>query len=1201
MAIERVNSVFDVPELKQEFDFFIKGMEGNQAAIVSLYKTIEGYKGANFKTLTSETEKLTVAVTENAASLSKAEAAEKKYQEAMARSTMETVQFAKTNVNLQKTYQDMSGSVEQNIRLQIRYKKEMEELKNQQKELSKAFGGTTESSAKLAAKQIEVARAIEENKAASAELGRTIRLQVKEQIAAGGSLDEMKAKYDRLFQVMRGLSDSDRDSAIGQQLNADLEALSNNINEIQKKAGDFSKNVGRYQGSLAEPFKVLADELVKIRAQLSNMDQGSAGFDELIKQEKLLSQLTDGLNKEFSSTTMEIRALQKAAVTLGMEFGNNTEVFQKFKDQVGGAVDSMGDIQAQVKLAASDTRALDGMIGAAEGLAGAYSVAEGSAALFGNSSEALMQTMVKLQAVMSILQGLQAIRNAMQKESAAMDFLSTVRLKALAVAQTIYAGAVRVSSMAMTGFAKAILLTGIFTLIPLLAVAAKALYDFARASGDAAKEQERANEVSLAAVDSYAKEQVQLQQLTAKVKEGGLSFQEKQKVLKDYNETFGESIGKAKTFEEAEKNLITLGPAYIEMLQLQAEAHAAFDLAVEETKKKLKTQQEGPELGIMGSISASVRSAFGGIDAGFAYAIDKQQEQVKESETAAASFLKIQEDSQAKADAIKKKYGFKSEEDQKKVTKSGEDQAKKRADIAKREAQAIYETEMQALQMKADANKKVAESDTAMFTERIMALQDFQSLQEQIIKKERDFLLSNSDLTNNERAKITQDAQFKLADIVTQGFELRSAIRNQQLEKEKAEMEAMAQEMAELPEKLRAQATTSEETRSIADVLIPNDAELTERLAALTGRLKNQEITYEEYLSGVDELNEEYARRELSRQEQVLQGIISILQNQGVDVTDELTKLNDIKRQIYEKDAKNFADAEKTKEEKAKESMAKTISVMEQLGEISNNLFSAVGEALSIGFDKQKVAVEDLETTQQKAYENEVARINTSTATEAEKADKLKILEAERMAQKEANERKQRKIETERAKWQKAQDISSIISGTALAVVRTLAQGGPFAIALSVAVGALGAAQLARAIAAPLPKFEKGTDSAPGGYAITDEKGAEMYIEPGGKTYLGSDQGPVMRYLKPGTKVIPHNEVNQAMQAAMMANTARQLQAMNGYEKERESRVLDEIKEAIMMQTDATIREMRRSKKQTKLVNNIDLGWGSYIQQKTFN
>lgn len=1202
--IEKINSVFEIESLKSEFDFFVKGMEKAQSNVVELYKSIEQYKGTGLKTIAQDQQAAVESSTKAQAAADKLAEAQRRAEEAMKRTTMASVQVRQSNVDISKTYQDMSGSLEQNIRLQLRYKKEIEDLKAQQKELSKSFGGTKQSAAGLQAKQIEITKSIEEIKQASTELTRTIRLQVKEQNAAGGSLDEMKAKYDRLFQVLRGLNDSDRNSEIGSQLNKDLEELSHRINEIQKSAGNFSGNVGRYAGSLGGAFGVLTDELTQIRGQLANMDVNSAGFDELIKQEKLLTKLTEGLNKEFSSVTTEVRALQKAAATVGVEFGNTSEFFKRFQDEVGAGVDAVGDIQSQIKLAASDTRTLDGMIGAAEGLAGAYTAAEGAAALFGGENEQLMQTMVRLQAVMSILQGLQAIRNAMQKESAAMDFIATARLKALTIAQRVYAMAVGTSTGAMGQFRKALLLTGILTILPLLAMGAKALYDMSKASEEAARKQKLLNDVNDKAIDGYVEQKVKLEQLTTTVKKGGLTFDEKKKVLKQYNETFGETIGQAKTFEEAEKKIINLGPAYIQMLQAKAEGQAAFALAVEASKNALLSEQKGAEDSVNFFTKSFIKLArIGRGDA------EKQIKAVNErnianDKSAAAELLQISEERFAKADELLKANGFKEEGANNASVKSAEDAANKRKDIAARELKALFEMEQARNKLRSDAAKRIVDSDTEMYTARLMALNDFAINEQAIIEREKEFLLKNADLTKTEREKIEFDAQVKLADLTREGFEIRASIRTAQLAKEKEEMEKFAADMAALPEKIRSQTTETETNRSIANLFVPNDAELTEAIDMLTKKLKQREITYEEYQKEVEKINTEFAKRELSRQESLMQGIISILQAKGVDVTKEQEALNQIKRQLYEADAAAFKKNEEDKTKSAETAMKKIADGLQMMQQLQQNVGNIIGELFSISLDKQAVAVTELENRQAQAYENEVARIAASTLSEEQKANRLQILEAERMAQKEANDRKQRRIDVERAKFQRAQDIANIITGTAVAVVGALG-AKPFTpanIILAASIGALGLAQLARAVATPLPKFAEGTESSPAGWAITDEKGAEMYIEPGGKTYMGSNAGPVMRYLKAGTKIVPADEVNQAMNQAMMAATARQLGIVAGYQKESDNeKALHEIREAIMLQTDVTIREMKSQKKATKVINQIDMGWNSYIQQKTFN
>ena len=93
---------------------------------------------------------------------------------------------------------------------------------------------------------------------------------------------------------------------------------------------------------------------------------------------------------------------------------------------------------------------------------------------------------------------------------------------------------------------------------------------------------------------------------------------------------------------------------------------------------------------------------------------------------------------------------------------------------------------------------------------------------------------------------------------------------------------------------------------------------------------------------------------------------------------------------------------------------------------------------------------------------------------------------------------------------------------------------GPQGIPLSIAAGITGALQLAKAIATPLPQFADGTEDAPGGWAITDERGPEGYELPDGRKFIGSNDGPTLRYLPKHTKVIPHDEMIQMSTYSMM-------------------------------------------------------------------
>lgn len=120
-------------------------------------------------------------------------------------------------------------------------------------------------------------------------------------------------------------------------------------------------------------------------------------------------------------------------------------------------------------------------------------------------------------------------------------------------------------------------------------------------------------------------------------------------------------------------------------------------------------------------------------------------------------------------------------------------------------------------------------------------------------------------------------------------------------------------------------------------------------------------------------------------------------------------------------------------------------------------------------------------------------------------------------------EKKAKELRKKEAASKKKQAIFNIGLDTAQAIMGLWVKPGfPAAIPLVAAVGALGIAQMAIAASRPLPSFYVGTDNAPEGYANTDEFGAELHLDKDGRIKdLGSNNGPRIKYLESGDKIIP--------------------------------------------------------------------------------
>jgi hypothetical protein len=78
---------------------------------------------------------------------------------------------------------------------------------------------------------------------------------------------------------------------------------------------------------------------------------------------------------------------------------------------------------------------------------------------------------------------------------------------------------------------------------------------------------------------------------------------------------------------------------------------------------------------------------------------------------------------------------------------------------------------------------------------------------------------------------------------------------------------------------------------------------------------------------------------------------------------------------------------------------------------------------------------------------------------------------------------------------------------------------------MSIAVGLIGAAEIAYISSQNVPQYWTGTENAKEGWALTQERGAEVITDKSGKIKtLGNDKGAQMTYMSAGDKVYKSHE-----------------------------------------------------------------------------
>jgi len=175
---------------------------------------------------------------------------------------------------------------------------------------------------------------------------------------------------------------------------------------------------------------------------------------DVTKEIALEVSLKDSTSAGTQSAKQRLREMQKELIAMAEAGQQGTDSFKRLEQQAGRLKDEINDVNQRVKNLASDTKRIDAFVGAVQGIAAGFQIAQGAAALFGDENEDLQKAMLKVQGAMALANGVQQVANLLQKESAVMMGINTA-------ATNLYTVAVGTATGAMRAFRIALLATGI--------------------------------------------------------------------------------------------------------------------------------------------------------------------------------------------------------------------------------------------------------------------------------------------------------------------------------------------------------------------------------------------------------------------------------------------------------------------------------------------------------------------------------------------------------------------------------------------------------------------------------------------------------------------------------------------------------------------------------------------------------------------
>lgn len=602
-------------------------------------------------------------------------------------------------------------------------------------------------------------------------------------------------------------------------------------------------------------------------------------------------------------------------------------------------------------------------------------------------------------------------------------------------------------------------------------------------------------------------------------------FLDKDKVLKQYNETIGLTTGTVKNLDEAEKELTANADKFIQMTLYKAAAQIALDEAAKkayesEISRRKKLEDFGDsflDANVSGARSEDqYRSQQANI---INNRKRRQQEEIKISEDEKNKQISIAKDFQKQAADIARESGYdffggKFDKKEKKGKKEKIDTSE-------------FDVQKSMLEGIAREAKRNIDNEKNDFETRLQALDTYNSASQELIKNDLGKKVKLAKGNKDEIKALNIDAQNQYDDLLADGVQKEIKIREDAQKTLVKNFNDGIKELAELGK-------TAVGKQAIANAQAQEELSkgIDSTLEALANQYAKGDITREEYdarrLASIREFNEDAAKLEIDG----LQDIIDIRKEFGIDTASDEERLAELRKKL----ARDRTDNEIEALEKIGEAEQK---LKEKRQEFAQEAAQFAIEMVNRTFEAQTEKVNEQIKLSEDRKDSEIENVNESILSEQEKENQIATIEAQAEQRKIALEARLQDIEVRKAKFQKIAAIAEIgiTLAKGLAAIKiqaaillsnplTAAFAGvalaqiPFIIASS-------ALQVASVLAQPIPKFKDGGVMKRDGLAEYGH-GVETRIDPDGRMSL-TDATPEIGFVKAGTRFINAQETQRML------------------------------------------------------------------------
>lgn len=956
------------------------------------------------------------------------------------------------------------------------------------------------------------------------------------------TLDKIKAEYKNLVTLEK------ENTVEGKKLKNEIDALQVVFEKANTSVKDFRFNVGNYPGAA----KTIVDALEKARAKTEQLTKTMGDTHPATQAARRefdgLTRITENpgflnLAGKGGDATRELRQLTKSLIELERGGLGSSQVAIDLRGQLASLQDQVKDTRAEIKALASDTRTFDLFAGAVNIVADSFQAAAGTIGLFSDSEEEVQQVTKNLIAIQAVSNGIKGIANELTTRGTAAN-------KIYAFYQNLVATATNTSATATARLGAGFKLLASGLIIGAIIAIVTNFTKLKNLLSGLTKEQALNNDINKKAIEGYVKEKVQVEGLAREAKNENTTKQRKKEIIVELNQISPTYFGNIKTEKDLHEKLTGAVSDYIKAIELKARAEVAYQKLVEAEvpiiERRIKLEQDLEHArNARFDTEQRRQKQIAGLEKTIAAGTDKTLVHLQKQ---VAPIRKVIDDINKELDAL------------------GGDPDGSGVKVLENETKNLLELQKIKLGIIIDTNQRISSNEERTQDDRLKAIMRSEQAQLRMIELNRKQALQNSQLTASDIQVIEANANAERIKTQREFLQQRVNLIKQYAEREFAAQFQITKTSIELTAE-KSLRVADDEKKGLTVRLEENKKYFDDQRALIVGQrdfeLRSKTLTESERLAiqkkadsellflqlnfikksndianqGLEQSQQSSINRNSARRDKLLtdlerdraDGLVSeeVYQKKrldiefkyaqsevkiliattrqklderkaaGEDVTELLAQLAAYERQLEEDSVEH---TKQTEEQKFQIRMEK----IQKLGQISANIFGVIAELTQIQYDTEKARIQEAIADIEKRRDAELAAINSSALSEQEKADKIKILEAKTLAQKEQQDRRLKQLEADRAKFERATTIQRIIADTAAAFVAALGAKpySPLNIALAATVGALGAAQLARVIATPLPRFAHGTDDAPGGLSIVGDAGrSELVKEPTGKIW----------------------------------------------------------------------------------------------------